>query len=202
MRDLIAKILQLAVDLYARFTREPAPEASEHGSRPMAWGAKVSPVFRDRVRWIEDHLDLPADWLMSIIAFESAYTFSPSIRNAAGSGATGLIQFMPRTARDLGTTTDKLAAMSPEDQLNYVYLYFRPYRGRIKSIEDAYMAVLWPRAIGEPNDYALWTTESHPTAYRQNRGLDINGDGRVTKREAAQKVREALERGRRAENMG
>lgn len=40
------------------------------------------------------------------------------------SGATGLIQFMPSTAKQLGTTTDKLAAMTEVDQLDYVAKYF------------------------------------------------------------------------------
>ena len=41
-------------------------------------------------------------------------------------GATGLIQFLPSTARGLGTTTDALAGMSSVEQLNYVEKYFDP----------------------------------------------------------------------------
>lgn len=41
---------------------------------------------------------------MAAMAFESGETFSPSIKNAAGSGAVGLIQFMPSTAKALGTS--------------------------------------------------------------------------------------------------
>ena len=37
--------------------------------------------------------------LMAVMSFETGGTFNPNIRNAAGSGATGLIQFMPSTAR-------------------------------------------------------------------------------------------------------
>ena len=44
------------------------------------------------------------DFLLACMAFESGMSFCSSIRNAA-SGATGLIQFMPSTARGLGTTT-------------------------------------------------------------------------------------------------
>lgn len=164
----------------------------------LAWGAKVSTTFRDRVQWIADDLNMPADganWLMACMAFESGETFSPSIVNGAGSGATGLIQFMPKTAIGLGTTVAALAQMTAEDQLNYVYKYFRPYRGRLRTLADVYMAILWPAAVGKPDNHILWTATSHPTTYRQNAGLDINRDTAITKGEAASKVADKLRKG-------
>lgn len=178
---------------------EPLPESSSSpGSRVMtiAWGAKVSQTFRNRIVWTADALGVPVDYLMAVIAFESAETFSPSIRNAAGSGATGLIQFMPATARGLGTTTESLSLMTAEDQINYVYRYLLPYKGRMHTLADVYMAVLWPAAVGKPDESPLWSRASHPTTYRQNAGLDVDGDGIILKREAAAKVQEKLERGR------
>lgn len=133
--------------------------------------------------------------LMAIMAFESGESFSPSVKNMAGSGATGLIQFMPKTAVGLGTTTDALALMSAEDQLNYVYKYFLPYKGRLNTLSDVYMAVLWPKAVGKPEDYVLWTKATMPTTYRQNSGLDINKDSIITKREAAALVSRRLDKG-------
>lgn len=162
-----------------------APPAKATWSEPMAWGAKVSQTFRDRVRWICETLDLKPDDLMACMAWESGRSFSASKRNLAGSGATGLIQFMPSTARALGTTTDALARMTPEDQLNYVYKYLRPWKGRIKSLSDLYMTILWPKAVGKPDDYALFTGG---IAYRQNSGLDLNRDGKVTKAECSAKL--------------
>ncbi len=44
------------------------------------------------------------------------------------------------------------------------------------------MSILFPVAVGEPNDFALLAKGA--LAYTQNAGLDGNGDGRVTKREA------------------
>lgn len=177
----------------------PAPATSTR--RPIAWGARVSPVFRDRVWWIADTLKLDPDHLMSCMAFESNRTFSPSVRNMAGSGATGLIQFMPATARNLGTTTDALARMTAEDQLNYVYKYFRPFNGRLRTLADIYMAILWPRAVGQPEGFVLFDRSTMPTTYRQNAGLDANRDGRITKLEAASKVVALYTEGRRPENM-
>lgn len=162
-------------------------------SDKLVWGSKVSAVFKDRVRWIADELGFDPNWLMACMAFESAETFRANIRNAAGSGAVGLIQFMPATAKALGTSTAELSNMTPEDQLKYVYKYFEPYKGRIRSIDDMYMAILWPRAVGQPGTYQLFVRGG--VAYRQNAGLDRNKDGVVTKDETCAKIREKLTRG-------
>lgn len=173
-------------DAVAWRASQPAP------GETMAWGAKVSPVFRDRVRWICTELDMRPDWLMACMAFETGETFRPDVKNGAGSGATGLIQFMPTTARQMGTSTAELARMTVEDQLRWVYRYFKPFSGRLRSLEDTYMAILLPSFIGKPDDAALF---SDGLAYRQNSGLDADKDGKVTKAEAAAKVRAKLERG-------
>lgn len=176
-----------------------APVAPTTGPRrPIAWGAKVSPVFRERVWWICDTLGINPDDLMACMAWESGRSFAPDKKNLAGSGATGLIQFMPATAKGLGTTTAKLAAMTAEDQLNFVYKYFRPWDGKLKSLSDTYMAILWPKAVGEPDDYALFTGG---IAYRQNAGLDLNKDGKVTKAECSAKLYAMRAEGLKPENM-
>jgi hypothetical protein len=138
------------------------------------------------------------------MAFESAETFSPSVLNGAGSGAVGLIQFMPSTAAALGTSTEALAKMTAENQLDFVRQYFAPQRGRLQSLDDVYMAILWPGAIGKPNDFVLFdkSDTAHPKRYIQNAGLDFNGDGKVTKAEAAARVRAMLDKGLKPENAG
>lgn len=177
----------------------PANAAAAGTAQPLAWGAKVSAEFRQRVRWICQDLFIPdPSWLMACIAWESGETFSPSIKNGAGSGATGLIQFMPKTAEELGTSAEALAKMTAEDQLNYVYKYFRPYKSRLATLSDLYMAILWPAAIGKPEDFTLWSQASRPTTYRQNAGLDVDRDLHITKAEAASKVQQKLDKGRGA----
>ena len=167
----------------------PTPEAT--ADAPLAWGARVSPEFRAKVRTVAARIGCDPSDLMACMAFESGESFSASIRNAR-SGATGLIQFMPTTATKLGTSTAELALMTPEAQLDYVARYFTWFPG-IRTLEDLYMAILWPRAIGKPNDYVLFAIPS--VAYRQNAGLDKDGDGRVTKAEAAASVRAKLAKG-------
>jgi len=170
--------------------------------RPIAWGARVSKTFRDRIWWIADELEIDPDDLMACIAWESGRSFRPDIKNMAGSGATGLIQFMPATARGLGTTTSALANMSAEDQLNYVYKYFEPFKGRIKNLSDIYMAILWPKAVGKPEHHVLWDKGRWPTTYRQNAGLDTNRDGRITKFECAVKLYKIKAEGLAEKNIG
>lgn len=168
----------------------------------LAWGKRVSPEFRSRVLEIACKLSFDPNHLMACMAFESGRTFSPSVKNGAGSGATGLIQFMPSTARLLGTTTTALAAMTAVDQLEYVSRYFEPFRGRLKTIEDFYMAILWPRGVGKPDSYPLFRKDDAkaPKLYIQNRGLDYNKDGVITKAEAAKHPREMLDLGSKPEN--
>lgn len=166
----------------------------EHGSS-LAWGLRVSEVFRGKVFALCGRLGMNPDYLMACMAWESAETFSASIRNAAGSGAVGLIQFMPATAVGMHVTTGAMALMTPEIQLDYVEQYFKPYKGRLHSLSDHYMAILWPAAIGKPESSALWDKASRPTTYRQNAGLDVSHDGVITKAEAAGMVEAKLLKG-------
>lgn len=175
---------------------EPAAPEALAPRRTLAWGQKVSAAFRERLFTIALALGVEPDYLMACIAFESAETFRPDIKNMAGSGATGLIQFMPKTAQGLGTTTADLARMTPEEQLDWVYLYFKPYAGRLNTLADVYMAILWPAGIGKPEAWTLWEKGTRPTTYRQNIGLDRNKDGAITKEETAAAVQAMLEKGR------
>ena len=166
----------------------------------LAWGGKVEASFKLKVLQIADFLQAPADFPMAAMAFESGESFSPAIKNAAGSGAVGLIQFMPSTAKGLGTTTELLAKMTATEQLDYVQKYFLPQKGRLHDLEDVYMTILYPAAIGKETDSALFTSPS--TVYKQNKGLDADKDGKVTIREAAAKVRAMFHKGLQPGNLG
>lgn len=162
---------------------------------PLSWGAKVGADFRTRLYLMMDEFDWAeerASWLMAVMAFETGRTFSPSVRNP-GSSAVGLIQFMAQSARDLGTRTATLASLSAVSQLHYVQRYLAPMAGRIENLDDLYMAVLWPAAIGKRSDAMLWAKGGNP--YAANRGLDLDRNGRITKGEAAAKVRALLAQG-------
>ncbi len=188
-------IVEALLTFLRRFVRREADW------RLIPWGEHVTQTFRDRVAWTADALGVDVAWLMAVIAFETGRTFRPDIKNAAGSGAVGLIQFMPSTAAALGTSAQALASMSAEDQLRYVHKYLQPYAGRIQSLADLYMAILWPAAIGKPSDYVLFDARRQPKAYSQNAGLDEDKSSTVTKDEAVARVQRELDRGIRPGNV-
>jgi hypothetical protein len=187
---------------FARFVNDPAVRAAAQVQGQLAWGAKVSAQFRDKVRAIAAGLGTDPNFLMAAMAFETGRSFDASQLNRAGSGAVGLIQFMPHTATALGTNSAALAAMTPEAQLDVVQKYFAPYEGNLHSLSDLYMAILWPVAVAKPDDFVLFSQSINPAVYRQNAGLDVNGDGKVTKAEAASKVEAMLTEGLKPGNIG
>ena len=67
-------------------------------------------------------------------------------------------------------------------------------------MEDVYMAILWPAAVGKPNSFVLFSKPSK--AYEENAGLDGNNDGKVTKDEAAEMVRRKLVKGKGGNFVG
>jgi hypothetical protein len=177
-----------------RLKTEPAP-------RTVVWGAKVSDEFRAELYRGCNILCIEPDPIMACIAFETDRSFSPKKTNYAGSGATGLIQFMPDTAHYLGTSTADLAKMTATEQLEFVFKHFEPYANRLVTFEDYYMTILIPSAIGHPNDYVIFRESylgrKNILSYVQNKGLDKNFDGKITKEEAAQPVRAMFEEGKR-----
>ena len=137
----------------------------------------TSQAFRVKLVQIASRLGLDPSALATVMMFETGKTISPSIRNPY-SGATGLIQFMPSTARNMGTTTDALAKMSAVEQLDWVEKYFTPYRNRLKTPHDHYLAVFMPSLIGTSLDHIA---ASNPTPeYVQNKGFDTSGKGYFT----------------------
>ena len=149
--------------------------------------------FQRGVYGMSQRLGVSVGDLYAIMDFETGGTFDPAQRNAAGSGATGLIQFMPNTAAGLGTSTDQLASMSRVQQLQYVEQYFRETGVKPgASLSDLYMAVLFPAAVGKSDDFVLFGNGAMSgfggRAYDQNSGLDKDGNGAVTKGEATRKM--------------
>jgi hypothetical protein len=168
-------------------------------SDQIAWGKRVDLDFKTKVVTICSVLGCDPSHLMAAMAFETGDSFSPTKQNPR-SGATGLIQFMPSTATGLGTSIPALLQMTAIEQLNYVQKYLTPFKGRMRSLSDVYMTILFPVAVGRPDSYVLFAAPS--IAYTQNAGLDVNGDREVTKGEAASKVQGRLNEGLSAVNRG
>lgn len=137
-------------------------------------------------------LGINPDWLATVISFESAGSFSPSKLNAAGSGAFGLIQFMPFVAQNILKTSSKEEAarigksMSFTEQLQRMVIPY--FKGRtMNSLEDVYLQVFYPAAAGKADD---WIVAREGTAvYRQNAGFDKERKGYITKRDITSTIR-------------
>jgi hypothetical protein len=167
--------------------------------------------FEKAMRSICDILGINPNWLMMVMYTESRLNAQavnaqpgdpsdPSKR--ADLRATGLIQFMPDTAVNVGTTTRSLYGMSNVDQLSYVYKYFKPWTGKIKNYFDLYFVTFFPLAIGKPNDYVLKTSNlSAAMIAKQNPFFDVNKDGQLTVGEIKQRMYESIPKAIVAEVM-
>jgi hypothetical protein len=143
-------------------------------------------AFLAKVEEICRLLDIEPDWLMATMNSESG--LNSRAVNANG-GATGLIQFMPATAKALNTTTTALKAMSNVQQLDYVYAYLRGYRYKIKSFADLYFAIFFPMALGKPDDWVIQSgTLSAEKIATANKIFDLDTNNVLTVGE----VREAF----------
>lgn len=118
----------------------------------------------------------------AVIDFESAQTWSPSVKGPAGTFSKppgypiGLIQFSPDTAERLGTTTAKLAQMSFGEQLGYVVAYYGLFGGPSSfSVPGDYYLAGWGANPRTPNTTVL--SREGSATYSSNKGLDLNKDG-------------------------
>ncbi len=137
-------------------------------------------AFGQKLIQITTALGFPASWLMVVMNNESG--LNSHIKNPTSS-ASGLIQFMDATAKGLGTTTEKLRAMTNVEQLDYVKKYLQPYASKIKSVSDVYLSIFFPAGLGKPDnwEFPLWAVKGNPI-------FDTNKDGKLTKKEFANYV--------------
>lgn len=144
---------------------------------------KLDKNFLNRVKEIANNLNCNYEDLLAIMNSESG--LNSKAVNPKG-GATGLIQFMPETARSLGTTTEALRNMSPIEQLGYVEKYLQKVKasagfGQQKlSAGDLYALVFMP-ANAKKNTLATAGTK----AYAYNKGVDRDNNGQITKDDLA-----------------
>lgn len=145
------------------------------------------PDFKKKLEKVANALGVKSSDLIAIMKQESG--INPQARNP--SGATGLIQFMPKTAIALGTTTDDLYKMDGVQQLDYVYKYFRMTGVGNGTLGDLYMAVFMPKYIGYDDTHVLGQRGApgfSGAVYRQNSGLDRNKDDKITIADVKQSV--------------
>ena len=143
------------------------------------------PDFLPELQMVAARLGTRPEWLLNVMACESA--FIPSARNGLpGQTASGLVQIIESTARGLGTTTAAIRRMNPTQQLQLVEKYFAPFRGRLGTLADVYLAAFRGFAMAGGPETVIAPLNNSPKerqAYSLNSGLDLNGDRTITKGE-------------------
>ena len=128
-------------------------------------------------------LEVPTSWLLAVMHHESK--FSHTVKNYAGSKAVGLIQFMPKTARGLGTSTSHLSSLTSVEQLEYVGKYLlneKERGGGFYSCGDLYLAVFYPkyRKYVKAGKFGKVIGTYPKKTYTQNAVMDFNKDKVLT----------------------
>lgn len=121
------------------------------------------------------------DALLGHISSESK--FDPSIRNSQpGQSATGLIQVINQTARNLGfKDAREIGALSFNDQLDKVIFPYFEKTGGGKTLQGADFKVLGfsgnPNLIGGSDNIILY---DDPKVVSLNSFVDMDGDGKIS----------------------
>lgn len=160
--------LKLSGDRYENLAQE------KHGNQ-----------FINRVKEIGKKVGLDYKLILATMYHESGIDEKAQNPN---SKATGLIQFMPSTARALGTNVNELKNMSPMEQLDYVEDFYVGHKNagliqKVKSVEDTYFLVFYPYAVGKPDDFVLGSEVSNDRVKliaQQNSGFDKENKGYIT----------------------
>lgn len=109
-------------------------------------------------------LGVAPNWLAGVMFMESK--FRPDVK-AKNSTASGLIQFMRKTALHLGTTTAKLRAMSFAQQMKYVVKYYNQFPKQLNNVQgflDLYLITFYPYAVNQGDSYVFGSEDSMATA--------------------------------------
>jgi hypothetical protein len=180
------------VDKFIDRIMDPNDPNKPSGYVPANW--KDDPEFTAELNRVAKKFNINANDLLAVMLVETGGTLNPAIRNPK-SDATGLIQFIPSTARGLGTTVDELAKMSRAQQMKYVEKYFDNKLPQGASGGQIYAAVFLPAFIKEEV-----LTVRGEAYYNANVGLDYNNDGKITRSDLdahveAKKKQYKLERG-------
>jgi len=138
---------------------------------------------RKKVKEICANLGIQDKWLYAVIWFESRG--NPKAVNPY-SQATGLIQFMPRTASKLGTSVSDLSTMTVIEQLNYVEIYLKKWDDKynLDSFLDTYLAVFYPAALGQSESFIIGSGK----VVEQNKHVDKDNDGILTVKDFTQYI--------------
>ena len=147
----------------------------------LFWGKHFTCQERKKIIEISHRLGCKPDYLTSAMALETGGTFNPAIVNSLG--YTGLIQIGTTAAADInrrkGTNVTagkngNLKNMTKLEQLTYVEYYLEPYKGKLNTLADFYLAILMPVDCGRGN-------ERNHVVFDKNLQLDYDKNNKVIK---------------------
>lgn len=160
---------------------------------------RVDPTFLRALAAMVDRHGWDIDGIAGVISHESGFN-AAAHTPIPGQTATGLIQFIESTARQLGTTTDALRTMSPLQQLPYVERFFQRTIRQIPQAPESYILATYGRAdlVNAPDDLAIDHATSDDPAeaerYRVNSALDAGGKGWISVGDLRASLRRVLAR--------
>lgn len=152
----------------------PAPQPEATPQQPQQGGQQAGGGdFMTEVNRVAGRLGVNPTNLLAIMRSESS--LNPQAVNRS-TGASGLIQFMPRTAQSLGTSVEAIRQMTAAQQMPFVEKFFQSVRlPPGASAGKMYAYVFLP---GRANREVL--TQSGENFYEMNKGLDVDKDGKIT----------------------
>lgn len=170
-------------------TSEKVTDSNNSAGKKLSLNSQTyGPEFLAKVKQIANRLNCNYRDLLGLMNSESG--INSKAYNPNG-GATGLIQIMPNTAKSLGTTTAALKNMTPLQQLDYVEKYLSNAKASAGfssnaklSAGDLYALTFLPARAKKET-----LTHSGENYYEQNTGLDLNKDGKITKSELEQRIK-------------
>ena len=137
---------------------------------PAGW--TTDKPFIEKVQQISQALNLNYIDMLACMHLETGGTMDPAITNSLG--YTGLIQFGTPAATLCGTTTAALRELDRVSQCDFVQKYFIGNRLNQKApnprLVDLYLTILWPAAIGKPDDFVIFPAGS--ATYKANPAFD------------------------------
>lgn len=146
-------------------------------------------LFADKVKQIAQNIGTKPDYLMAVMYHESAGTLRSDIVNPY-SGAVGLIQFMPDTAKWIGTTITDLKKMTNVQQLDYIEKYYSKWKQAGAKFEKPYklfLTTFYPASLvkgwANNKNYIFGKEKSDNwarTIALQNKGFDLDKDGYIS----------------------
>jgi hypothetical protein len=172
----------------------------------MATAAAISSKFTallsvdqiNKVIQVANNLKINPNWLLAVMYFETAQTFSTSIRNSIGS--VGLIQFTRdksgvsyKTIGGKQYLLDDIARMSFDTQMDLVEKYYKEAKGTkgINSFIDCYLVTFFPAALGKADNFVFETANlSASIIAKQNPIFDADKNGQIVKAEVTSYFRE------------